>query len=150
MARVECRPALLLLAAGLSAQAPAQGQAPSGASAPRATYAPVATRADTAPADETGRVPVWVDLDLPELASVPKAQGSEREALRAKIQAQQEEVMARLRDLGAIEQSRVQQVRNALAVRLPSAQLEAARRIPGVRAVRGVHHNNRHPLVRGD
>jgi hypothetical protein len=102
------------------------------------------------PADRAGWVSVWVDLDLPELASVPRQQPAERQALRSKIQAQQQEVMLRLRDLGAIEQARIQQVRNALAVRLPSAQLDAARRIPGVRAVRKVRHIDRGPLVQGD
>jgi hypothetical protein len=107
-------------------------------------------RADNTPADKPGRISVWVDLDVPELASVPRDRRAEREALRLQIQAQQNEVMARLRDLGAIEQARVQWVRNALAVRLPGAQLDAARHIPGVRAVRMVRHVNRGPLVHGD
>ncbi|HEY8710899.1 MAG TPA: hypothetical protein VIM34_23215, partial [Burkholderiaceae bacterium] len=102
------------------------------------------------PADAAGRVSVWVDLDLPELASVPREQRAEREALRRHIQAQQDTVMGRLRELGAIEHARVQQVRNALAVRLPAAQLAAARRIPGVRAVRIVRNIDRDPLVQGD
>lgn len=97
------------------------------------------------PADPAGGVSVWIDLDLPELASLPRDQRAEREALRANILAQQDAVMARLRELGAVEQARVQQVRNALAVRLPGAQLEAARRIPGVRAVRAVRHIDRGP-----
>jgi hypothetical protein len=93
---------------------------------------------------------VWVDLDLPELASLPREQSGAHEALRVKIQTQQDEVMAKLRELGAVEQARVQQVRNALAVRLPGAQLEAARLIAGVRAVRPVRNVERGPLVHGD
>jgi hypothetical protein len=105
-------------------------------------------RAHQAPADSTDWVSVWVDLDLPELASVPREQRAEREALQQQIKAQQDAVMDRLRGLGAQEQARVQQVRNALAVRLPGAQLDAARRIPGVRALRVVRHVDRDPLTR--
>ena len=105
-------------------------------------------RAQQGPLDSTGWVSVWVDLDLPELASVPREQRAEREALQGQIKAQQDEVMDRLRALGAQEQARVQQVRNALAVRLPGAQVEAARRIPGVRALRLVRHIDRDPLTR--
>jgi Fe2+ transport system protein FeoA len=93
---------------------------------------------------------VWVDLELPALASVPEAQAREREALRQHIDAQQEDVMRRLRALGAVEQARVRLVRNALAVRLPGAQLQAARRIPGVRALQLVRDVERPPLIQGD
>jgi hypothetical protein len=106
-------------------------------------------RTGNTPADKSGRVSVWVDLDVPELASVPRERRAERETLRLRIGAQQDAVMVRLRELGAIEQARVQLVRNALAVRLPGAQLDAARHIPGVRAVRMVRHVDRGPLVHG-
>jgi hypothetical protein len=140
-----------MLAAGLSAHVSAVEPVPAGASAPRSPRAAIAaTHGGPLPAAQAGWVSVWVDLDVPELASLPREQRAEREALRLKIQAQQREVMARLRDLGAIEQARVQQVRNALAVRLPGAQLDAARHIPGVRAVRMVRHIDRGPLVHGD
>ena len=109
-----------------------------------------AARSGGPPATQAGWVSVWVDLNLPELASVPREQRAAREALHLQIQAQQQDVMVRLRDLGAIEQARVKQVRNALAVRLPVTQLDAARHIPGVRAVRTVRHIDRGPLVRGD
>ena len=89
-------------------------------------------------------------MNLPELASLPREQHAEREALRMRIHVQQEAAMGRLRGLGAIEQARVQLVRNALAVRLPGAQLDAARQIPGVRAVRIVRHVDTSPLVHGD
>lgn len=98
------------------------------------------------PVERSGRVSVWVDLDLPALANVPRA---EREALRLKILAQQDQVMDRLRQLGAQEQARIQQVRNALAVRLDGTQLDAARAIPGVRSVRIVRDIQRTPPVSG-
>ena len=101
-----------------------------------------AQSANQARADADGRVSVWVDLDLPELASVAAAKRAEREALRLRIGAQQDAVMNRLRALDAQEQARVQLVRNAIAVRLPAAQIDAARQIPGVRAVRIVRHRS--------
>jgi len=55
--------------------------------------------------------------------------------------------MGRLRELGAVEPTRVQQVRNALAVRLPLAQLPAARALPGVRSVAAVRHVERGPPI---
>ena len=96
--------------------------------------------------DRAGRISVWVDLDLPALASLPGERRAERDVLRSRIDAQQEAVMARLRSLGAQEQARVRQVRNAVAVWLPPGQIEAARLIPGVRAVRAVRHIDRDPL----
>ena len=112
---------------------------------------PGTSHASANPTSDPARwVTVWVDLDLPELASLPRERRAERAALRANILAQQDVVMARLRELGATEEGRVQQVRNALAVRLPGAQLQAARRIHGVRAVRPVRHIDRGPLVQGD
>ena len=102
--------------------------------------------AATGPVERSGRVSVWVDLDLPALARVPRA---EREAVRLKILAQQDQVMGRLRQLGAQEQARIQQVRNALAVRLDGTQLDAARAIPGVRSVRIVRDIQRTPPVSG-
>jgi hypothetical protein len=87
-------------------------------------------------------VEVWVDLSEPELASLPRDALDQRVALRQRIEQQQDDVMQHLRLLGAVEQARVQQVRNALAVRLPSGALAQARAIPGVRAVRIVRHRN--------
>ena len=117
---------------------------------PGGSRAPVAPLlAGQAAPDASGRVSVWVDLDLPELATTPRDQPAEREALRLRIHTQQQAVMDRLLELGAVEQGRVQLVRNALAVRLPGAQMAAARAIPGVRAVRPVRHVERGPLVRG-
>src|SRR5688572_10557473 len=86
-------------------------------------------------------VEVWVQLTLPELASVPAA---DRDAARRRIAHQQDTVMAALRDLGAVEQARVQLVRNALAVTLPRAALKQARGIAGVRAITPIRHPDLH------
>ena len=143
--------ALVWLATGLGAAASAAQPASSAGPAAVRPHVPMpAPSAVRKPADADGRVSVWVDLELPELASVPRGRRAEREALRSQIQAQQDAVMGRLRELGATEQARVQQVRNALAVRLPVAQLDAARRIPSVRAVRIVRNIDRDPLVQGN
>ena len=115
----------------------------SAAAAPRVS--PPSMRADPAAAERAGRVSVWVDLDLPALASVPAGDPAAHEALRRRIGAQQDRVMRSLRELGAEEQARVQQVRNALAVRLAGAQLAAARAIDGVRSVRVVRNIERPP-----
>ena len=99
---------------------------------------------------KSGMVSVWVDLDLPALASVPRNDAAARDALRSQILAQQDEVMRRLLELGATEQARVQTVRNALAVRLPATQIDTARLIPGVRSVRSVRNVERGPLIQGN
>jgi hypothetical protein len=90
-------------------------------------------------------VDAWVVLSLPELASLPREAAAERQALQARIEQQQDEVMAALRALGAVELARVQQLRNALAVRLPLAQVPAARAVSGVRAVQPVRDIDRGP-----
>jgi hypothetical protein len=90
-------------------------------------------------------VDVWVDLDLPALATLPRGSALERKALRARIMQQQDAVMAQLLGLGGHELGRVQQLRNTLAVRLPSSQLDAARRLPDVHRVRPVRDVERLP-----
>jgi hypothetical protein len=100
------------------------------------------------PASVLGEPPttdVWVDLDLPALASLPRQDTAKRQALRLRIVAQQDTVMAQLRRLGGQERGRVQLLRNALAVRLPRDQLDAARRLPGVHGVRPVRDVERPP-----
>jgi hypothetical protein len=92
-----------------------------------------------------GWLEVWVLLSLPGLASLPREPGPEHEALRERILLQQDQVMAGLRELGAVELARVQWVRNALAVRLPAAQVPAARGLPGVLSVRAVRNQDRVP-----
>lgn len=111
-------------------------------SAPGVRYRPPAPPVGVVrPSDAT--IEVWVDLTLPPLATLPREARDERAALRERIGRQQGEVMAQLAALGAIEEARVQQVRNALAVRLPAEALERARRIPGVRGVHPVTHIKR-------
>lgn len=91
----------------------------------------------------TDTVEVWVDLTLPPTASVPRTDRAERAALLRRIVEQQNEVMAKLAKLGAVEVARVQHSRNALAVRIPAGSLDRAREIPGVRAVSLVRHPHR-------
>ena len=90
-------------------------------------------------------VDAWVVLSLPELASLPREAVAERQVLQARIQHQQDEVMAALSALGAVELARVQQLRNALAVRLPLAQVPKARALSGVRAVQPARDIDRGP-----
>jgi hypothetical protein len=98
-----------------------------------------------ASAGEPQTTDVWIELDLPALASLPRQNTAERQALRLRIVQQQDTVMAQLRRLGAQERGRVQLLRNALAVRLPRDQLDEARRLPGVHGVRPVRDVRRPP-----
>jgi hypothetical protein len=125
------------LAASASSPMPAQTR-------PELTASASAVSARKLPAVPAGMVSVWVDLDLPALAEVPRA---EREALRSNILTQQTEVMRGLHALGAQELARVQQVRNAVAVRLDAAQIAAASALPGVRSVRVVRDIERGPPI---
>lgn len=88
-------------------------------------------------------VEVWIDLTLPPTASLPRADRDGRAALYRRIVTQQDEVMAQLAQLGAVERARVQHVRNAIAVRIPATALDRVRAIPGVRDVRIVRHLQR-------
>jgi hypothetical protein len=88
-------------------------------------------------------VEVWVVLSEPALATLPRDATDQRTALRQRIVLQQNAVMAQLVALGAIETARVQRARNAIAVRLPPAAIEEARRIAGVVGVHAVNHRNR-------
>lgn len=88
-------------------------------------------------------VEVWVVLSEPALATLPRDAIEQRAALRKRILKQQDEVMVHLAALGAIESARVQQVRNAIAVRLSPAAVEGAKKIDGVIAVRRVSERNR-------
>lgn len=56
--------------------------------------------------------------------------------MRSNMLVQQAQVMRGLHALSAQVLARVQQVRNAVAVRLDAVQMDAARPLPGVRAVR--------------
>ena len=90
-------------------------------------------------------VEVWIDLDVPPLSSQPGQDRDARAALRARIQNQQNEVIGQLASIGAEELARVTEVRNAIAVRMPSSELERARALPGVVKVRPVKHRKRTP-----
>jgi hypothetical protein len=88
-------------------------------------------------------VEVWVVLSEPALASLPRDAADERAALRRRIERQQHDVMAQLVTLGAVESARVQQVRNAIAVRIAPAAIESAKKIKGVTGVHPVSRRNR-------
>lgn len=95
-------------------------------------------------------IDIWVDLSLPALATLPRGDREGRSALRERIAQQQDSVMAALRALGASELARVQQLRNAVAVRLPKTVLDGARSIPGVQRLRVVRDRETStPLNRG-
>jgi len=104
-----------------------------------------ALSAPPASLNQAAMVHVWIELDLPALASVPRGDVAARQVLRRRIEQQQNAVMAALRGLGAQERGRVRLLRNALAVRLPRDQLDAARRLPGVHGVRPVGDVERPP-----
>lgn len=120
------------------ALAGASASTPAATTASAAPGRPVSTAVAAAPAGTTGTVAVWLDLDVPALASLPRGDAAGRAALRQRIVQQQDAVMTGLAGLGATEVARVQQLRNAVAVRLPRAALAEARRIPGVHRLRVV------------
>lgn len=88
-------------------------------------------------------VEVWVVLSEPALATLPRDANEQRNALRRRLARQQDDVMAQLAALGAVETARVQYARNALAVRLPSGAIDRARTLEGVTAIHPVTHRNR-------
>ena len=94
-------------------------------------------------AADDANVEVWVVLSEPALATLPRDANEQRNALRRRLARQQDDVIAQLAALGAVETARVQYVRNAIAVRIPSAALDRARKIEGVTAIHPVTHRNR-------
>jgi hypothetical protein len=91
-------------------------------------------------------VEVWVVLSEPALATLPVDATNERAALQQRIVRQQDRVMSRLVELGAIESGRIQQVSNAIAVRLPHGAIDSIKTIEGVTSVYPVSSRNRvHP-----
>ena len=90
-----------------------------------------------------GELEVWIDLSVPALNTAARDKPETREALRARIEEQQDAVMTQLTLLGAKEQARVLHVRNSLAMRMPASALVKARDIPGVVNVREVKHIHR-------
>jgi hypothetical protein len=78
------------------------------------------------------------------LASLPReATADERAELRRRIQRQQDDIIKQLAALGGVESARVQGVRNAIAVNLPPAAIESAKKIKGVISVHTISHRNR-------
>jgi hypothetical protein len=102
-----------------------------------------ASRAELA-VETQGEIEVWIDLSLPALSTLAKDQHEARATLRARIEEQQDDVMAQLIALGAKETARILHVRNSLAVRMPASALDEARGIAGVVNVRKVRHMQRH------
>ena len=89
-------------------------------------------------------VEVWVVLSEPALASLPRDAADEQRAeLRRRIERQQDDIMRQLTALGAVESARVRVLRNAIAVRLPPAAIDSAKKIPGVISVHTISHRNR-------
>jgi hypothetical protein len=80
---------------------------------------------------------------VPSLSTQSAQNREARAALRARIERQQDEVMSQLTALGATESARVIEVRNSIAVRIPSSALTQARTLPGVIKVRAVKHRQR-------
>ena len=110
--------------------------------------APVAMPADPSSAPLTQEstealIEVWLVLSEPALATLPRDATEERSALRARIVAEQNHVMEQARALGGVETGRIQQVENALAIRLPTSALDAVKQIDGVTGVRQVSDRNR-------
>ena len=101
---------------------------------------------NAAPSNQVqGKVEMWIDLSAPPLSTIAGDDHEARAHLRRRIEEQQNEVMRRLAALGAEERARVLEVRNAIAVLLPSSALAEARAIPGVKKVRVVKHRKRTP-----
>lgn len=118
----------------------------SGLSAPIACAALLLVHALPLAAGEEARpdlVEVWVVLSEPALATLPRDANEQRSALRQRVVRQQDDVMAQLAALGAVEIARVQWARNAIAVRISPAAIDSAKKISGVTAVHAVSHRNR-------
>lgn len=94
-----------------------------------------------AASDDT--VEVWIDLSEPALAAAAANDDAARAELVQRIERQQADVAQKLRELGAREEARVRVVRNAIAVHIAPARLDAARAIPGVIGVSPVRHRPR-------
>lgn len=89
-----------------------------------------------APAVAAGPIDVWLDLDEPPPGLQASAPGAVERS--ARVRAQQDAVAARLPALGAVELARVQQVGNAIAVRIEADRIGQLQSLPGVQRVRPV------------
>lgn len=86
--------------------------------------------------EAAGFVDVWIELSEPALSTLPPGPQPGRAELDERIRRQQDAVAAQLRELGGRELGRIKSLRNAVAFALPEDQLDAARRLPGVVALR--------------
>ncbi len=125
---------LLTSSAELASHAAALSESPPEGSC--ASTAGPATRAEE-------ELEVWIDLSVPALSTQSARNHEARAVLRERIEKQQDEVMSQLTALGAKESARVIQVRNSIAVRIPSTALTRVRTVPGVIKVRAVKHRQR-------
>ncbi|MBB6093767.1 hypothetical protein HNQ60_002648 [Povalibacter uvarum] len=107
------------------------------------TPASESTDASTTASASREEIEVWIVLSEPALSSLPRDAESQRAELRRRILEEQDRVMRRLAELGAVESARTQQTRNAIAVTLPAAAIESVKKIDGVTAVKTVSHRNR-------
>ncbi len=85
------------------------------------------------------KINVWVILTEPPVAAAPQGQ-------LEKVTQQQDQVMARLKLLGATELARATLSTNALAVAIDSSKVPGIKRISGVRSVSEVQHIERDPI----
>lgn len=95
------------------------------------------------PALPDAPVQVWVDL-----CPLPPALGASTPQARpdpAQVTQRQDELMQRMRPLGAVEIGRVRLVRQAIAVEVPARQLNALRALEGICGVSPVRHVQRPP-----
>lgn len=81
-------------------------------------------------------IDVWLELD--ERAAGPQASTPETGTRIALVRAQQAGIAARLPALGAVELARVEQVGNAMAVRVDAERIAELKALPGVKRVRPV------------
>lgn len=81
-------------------------------------------------------IEVWLELDVPPPGLQAGASAAEQRI--ALVRAQQDGIAARLPALGAIELARVQQVGNAMAVRIDADRIAELSALPGVKRVRPV------------
>lgn len=93
----------------------------------------------SAPPAGPAQVQVWVELAGPPIGRRPGPDAPRP----ATVDAHQDELMARMRALGAVELGRVRIVRNAIAVEIAADRVDALRALQGVRRVSPVHHVGR-------
>lgn len=121
----------------------ADGASGPGSAAVTAAAVASATPACASHGDCTHQAEYWLDLSEPALSSIGHDETDQRAALGTRIDRQQTEVLARVRELSGKEVARMKELRNAVAVTLPVQAAVSAGRIPGVLRVRPVQHRHR-------